>query len=175
MTIEGWTAIQTIATVVYVIETGLIAWIALQVPKIAHDLSGRQSRAQTAMNAFIKLNLDLQEYRDALVGFAARPVKFVDVGGGAVFGCGYEGEEERLWRLKNAIANLNADCLALGLIFDKRADTLGKAIHSFIEEAPVMRNAANQRKEELVITEDRLNKRVVEISLLIRPLWESVR
>ena len=123
-------------------------------------------KRRLAMDAFLRINQDTVAFKHAFVAW--HPENNPPTGNELVD----QGNDRRLKKdFFNAYTALRANCLSVGLLFDRRGDTLGKAIQDLYDMASRL---IGPRCPPAAECEEMMNQQIKKIEEQIRPLWESL-
>ncbi len=92
----------------------------------AQRLVRQDASRQVARDAFLRVSKDIQDFRVAFLAY------YTDLANKSP---GFRGSAHDLQRM---VTILNADCLLLGLIFDKKADPMGSKVQQLAESAKLL-------------------------------------
>ncbi|MBL9093039.1 MAG: hypothetical protein JNL96_17605 [Planctomycetaceae bacterium] len=98
----------------------------------AQHLASHNEKKQDAKEAFIAINRHLQEFTYAFMALRRQSVAAL---------AGEEGrrrQDEIAQTLISCVVNLENDCMVLGMIFDRKADFVGKQIRDFSSRSKLL-------------------------------------
>lgn len=151
--------------------TGADFMVAIVVPIVsaivgaftASQLSFHDTRRQLAMEAFLKIRKDLQDFRVAILKCHPQSLR------GVPDAERWTRQQELHW----ATNELDGNCLRLGLLFDKKADPLGEKIAAIAGRAELI-TLSPASLPTFDQCQELLNRDVTEACHAIKPLWKSV-
>jgi len=126
----------------------------------AQQLVRQDAKRTAAREVFLRVHKDIQDFRVAFLTHFKNIARSPDV-------------QKSARELQEMVTALNADCLVLGLIFDKQADPLGRRVQQLGRTAQLL--FSDSPPPTFKKCQEGLNRDIQAISQEMKPLWDSLK